>query len=57
VQWEVGSLVKILVIGIGSLLISLGLIELLVRPFKPMRRLFGMKPRRGKEEEANSAVT
>jgi hypothetical protein len=29
------------------------LIDLLIRPFKLMRRLFGMKPRRGKEEETN----
>ena len=56
VPWEVGILVKILVIGISSLLIALGLVELLIRPFKPMRRLFGMKPRRGKEEETKTAV-
>ena len=57
VQWEVGTLVKILVIGITSLLISLGLVELLIRPFNPVRRLFGMKPRTGKEEKAKTALT
>jgi peptidoglycan/LPS O-acetylase OafA/YrhL len=49
VQWDAGILVKLLVIGISSLLILLGLIELLIRPFKPMRRLVGMKSRRPKE--------
>jgi len=47
VQWNASILVKLLVIGIGSFLITLGLVELLIRPFRPMRRLFGMKPRRG----------
>ena len=53
VQWEAGIPVKLLVILIGSLLITLGLVELLIRPFKPMRRLFGMKPRR----ETKKALT
>jgi hypothetical protein len=56
VQWDtsarlgtgVGITLKLLVILVGSLLITLGLIELLIRPFKPMRMLFGMKPRRRK---------
>ena len=33
-------------------LITLALIELLVRPFKAMRMLFGMKPKKRKAEEA-----
>ncbi|MFC2046033.1 acyltransferase family protein [Chloroflexota bacterium] len=53
VQWDIsamlgtgaGILLKLLVIVIGSFLITLGLVELLIRPFKPMRMLFGMKPR------------
>jgi len=49
VQWETSIPAKLLVILISSLLITLGLVELLIRPFKPMRRLFGMKPRRRKE--------
>jgi peptidoglycan/LPS O-acetylase OafA/YrhL len=57
VQWDVAMLVKILVIGIASLLISLGLIELLIRPFNPVRRLFGMKTKRSKEEEVKTALT
>jgi peptidoglycan/LPS O-acetylase OafA/YrhL len=45
VQWEATILVKLLAILISSFLITLGLVELLIRPFRPMRRLFGMKPR------------
>ena len=56
VQWDVGIPVKLLVIGISSLLIALALIELFIKPFGPMRRLFGMKPKRGKEEESKTAV-
>jgi peptidoglycan/LPS O-acetylase OafA/YrhL len=46
VQWETVILVKLLAILVSSFLITLGLVEVLVRPFRPMRRLFGMKPRR-----------
>ena len=35
---------------------ALGLIELLIKPFEPMRKLFGMKPKRGKEEKSKTAV-
>ena len=56
VQWNTGITVKLLVVVISSFLITLGLVELLIRPFKPMRRLFGMKPRRGKEEETKTAL-
>ena len=52
VQWEAGIPVKLLVILIGSFLITLGLVELLIRPFKPMRMLFGMRPRKRKEVKA-----
>jgi glucan biosynthesis protein C len=45
VQWDAGILAKLLVVVIGSFLITLGLVELLVRPFKLTRMLFGMKPR------------
>jgi peptidoglycan/LPS O-acetylase OafA/YrhL len=45
VQWDANMWVKLLVVLISSFLITLGLVELLVRPFKPIRRLFGMKPR------------
>jgi peptidoglycan/LPS O-acetylase OafA/YrhL len=46
VQWEIGILVKLLVVLLGSFTITIGLVELLIRPFKPMRKLFGMKSRR-----------
>ena len=55
VQWDAGIFVKLMVILLTSLLIVLALIELLIRPFKPVRRLFGMKPRRRKEEEVKTA--
>ncbi|MCP4166740.1 MAG: acyltransferase [Chloroflexi bacterium] len=56
VQWNVSILVKLLIIGISSLLIGLGLIELLIKPFEPMRRLFGMKPKRGDEVKAKTTA-
>jgi peptidoglycan/LPS O-acetylase OafA/YrhL len=43
VQWEMSIMTKILVIGVSSLLITLGLVELLFRRIKPVRTLFGMK--------------
>jgi len=43
VQWDADVLVKVLVIGISSLLIALGLVELLIKRIKPMGALFGMK--------------
>ncbi len=56
VQWNAGITVKLLVIVIGSFFITLALVELLIRPFKPMRRLFGMKPRKRREEESKTAI-
>jgi peptidoglycan/LPS O-acetylase OafA/YrhL len=50
VQWNAGVAVKLLVIVFCSVLVTLGLVEMLVRPFKPVRRLFGMKPRRPQKE-------
>ncbi|MGD8997991.1 MAG: acyltransferase [Anaerolineae bacterium] len=49
VQWNAGVGVKLLVIVFSSFLATLGLVELLVRPFEPMRRVFGMKSRRPKK--------
>jgi hypothetical protein len=45
VQWEAGILVKLLVVVFASFLITLGLVELLIKPFGPIRMLFGMKRR------------
>jgi peptidoglycan/LPS O-acetylase OafA/YrhL len=46
VQWEVSLLAKLLMVVIGSFVLSLGIYELLVRRIKPMQALFGLKPRR-----------
>jgi len=56
VGWDISILAKILVIGISSLLVALGLIELLIKPFEFMRKLFGMKPKRSKEEKAKTSL-
>jgi len=47
VQWPVGLLVKLAVIMLGSLVITLGLCEGVVRRVKLARALFGMKPTPG----------
>ena len=52
VKWDAGIPPKVLVVVFGSFLITLGLIELLIRPFKAMRMLFGMEPRGRKEVQA-----
>ena len=43
VQWEIGLLVKLLVVVSSSLLVTLGLSELLVRRIKLVRALFGIR--------------
>jgi peptidoglycan/LPS O-acetylase OafA/YrhL len=45
VQWDIGILVKFLVVVLGSFALSLGVYELLIRRINPVRVLFGMKPR------------
>jgi glucan biosynthesis protein C len=47
VQWDTGILPKLVVVVLGSFVVSLGLSELLVRRVAPLRALFGMKPRQG----------
>lgn len=44
VQWETSLSVKLLVVVLGSFVITLGLCELLIRRIEPARALFGMKP-------------
>jgi len=46
VQWKVALLIKLLVVVIGSLALTLGVYELLVRHINPVRAVFGMKPRK-----------
>jgi hypothetical protein len=45
VQWDVGVLVKLPVVVVGSFLIALALYELLVKRIGALRVLLGMKPR------------
>jgi glucan biosynthesis protein C len=45
VQWNTGILPKLVTVVLVSFVASLGLYELLVRRIKPLRALFGMKPR------------
>jgi glucan biosynthesis protein C len=46
VQWDAGITLKLLVVVLGSLLVSLGLIELVIKRINVLRGLFGMKTRR-----------
>jgi hypothetical protein len=43
VQWEAHPSIKMLIIAVGSFLITLGLYELLVKRVRPVRVLFGMR--------------
>jgi hypothetical protein len=45
VQWEANLAVKMLIVVIGSLAVSLGIYELLVRRINPVRAFFGLRPR------------
>jgi hypothetical protein len=46
VQWDAGIPLKLLVIVFGSLLVTLGLVELVIKRISVLRGLFGMKTRR-----------
>ncbi|MFC2046028.1 acyltransferase family protein [Chloroflexota bacterium] len=46
VQWDTGTTVKYLAVVIGSLLVTLGLVELVIKRVNVLRGLFGMKTRR-----------
>jgi glucan biosynthesis protein C len=43
VQWNTGVLPKLLVVVLGSLLVSLGLVELIIKRINLLRGLFGIK--------------
>ena len=45
VQWDAGILPKLLLVVGGSFLVTFGIYELFIRRIKPVRALFGMKPR------------
>jgi len=55
VQRNTGILPKLLVVLISSFVITLGLVELLIRPFKVTRMIFGMKARGRKEMKEKTA--
>jgi peptidoglycan/LPS O-acetylase OafA/YrhL len=46
VQWQVSLPVKLLFVVLGSLFVTLGIYEFLVRRLEPLRLVFGMKIRR-----------
>jgi hypothetical protein len=46
VQWDVGVPIKLLIVVISSFAITLGLYELLVRRFYPIRVFFGLRPKK-----------
>jgi peptidoglycan/LPS O-acetylase OafA/YrhL len=43
VQWDINLWVKLLIVVLGSFVVSLGLYELIVKRIGPVRALFGMK--------------
>ena len=45
VQWDAGIPVKLPVVVLGSLVVSVGLYELIIRRVDPLRVVFGMKSR------------
>jgi surface polysaccharide O-acyltransferase-like enzyme len=45
VQWNAGITLKLLVVVVGSLVVTLGLIEFLIKRINFLRKLFGLKPR------------
>jgi glucans biosynthesis protein C len=53
VRLAAGILPKILIVIVGSFLVSIGLVELLIRHIRPMRVLLGMKPRKFAPVEVN----
>jgi glucan biosynthesis protein C len=46
VQWDAGITLKLLVVVLGSLLVTLSLVELVIKRIKVLRGLFGIKTRR-----------
>jgi peptidoglycan/LPS O-acetylase OafA/YrhL len=43
VQWDVGILVKLPVVLLGSLAVTLAIFEMFIKRFGPLRAFFGMK--------------
>jgi glucan biosynthesis protein C len=51
VQWEVDLTIKLLVVVIGSFVVTLGLYEFFVRRINPVRALLGMGSRNSKRSK------
>ncbi len=56
VQWNVGLVPKMLVVGIGSFAITLALVEFVIKRVGFLRILFGMKPARVEQESGHPAL-
>jgi glucan biosynthesis protein C len=57
VQWNAGIMVKYLVVVLASLLVTLGLVELVIKRIGLLRGLFGMKTRRRATPSTETAYT
>jgi peptidoglycan/LPS O-acetylase OafA/YrhL len=55
VQWDAGITLKLLVVVLGSLLVALGLVELVIKRINVLRGLFGMKPSRSVASKQSQA--
>ena len=44
VQWEASIMAKLPLVVLGSLVVALGLVELIIKRFDVLRRLFGARP-------------
>jgi peptidoglycan/LPS O-acetylase OafA/YrhL len=47
VQWDVGLMFKIVVVALGSFLVTLGLVEFVIKRIDVLQRSFGIKTQRG----------
>jgi glucan biosynthesis protein C len=45
VQWDTGISIKLPVVVLSSFVVSIGIYELIIRRIKPLRLIFGMKPK------------
>lgn len=57
VQWEASIAVKMLVVGLGGFVVTIGLIELVIKRVGILRVMFGMKGERVVEAQAATALT
>jgi hypothetical protein len=57
VQWDTGILPKLLLVVGSSFLVAFGIYELLIRRIKPVRALFGMKPKVGARDAQRPEIS